>query len=54
MEESDLDLDLELAREITALKAIDLGVPLKDVEKIDEVLCAMLNIIDPDPLSFLA
>ena len=45
--------DADMAREIIALKAIDLGMTPEKVESLDAVVCAMLRISNPDPLTFL-
>lgn len=43
-------LEAELAREIIALKAKDLGMDDAELEQLDEVICKVLGIDDPDPL----
>ena len=45
-------LDADLAREIIVLKAKDLGLDDSELEQLDEVVCMMLDIEDPDPLIF--
>lgn len=44
--------DADTAREIIAMKAINLGMEPEKVEELDAVVCAMLNITEPDPLNF--
>mgnify|MGYP001251423289 CR=1 FL=1 len=45
-------LDADLAREIIVLKAKDLGLDDSELEQLDEVVCMVLDIEDPDPLIF--
>ena len=47
-------LEVDLARELIALKARDLGLEDEEVEQLDEVVCKVLGIEDPDPLIFPA
>jgi len=44
--------DAETIREMIALKAKDLGLGDEELEQLDEAVCAMLDIEDPDPLTF--
>lgn len=44
--------DAGTIREVIALKAKDLGLSDEDLEQLDETVCAMLDIEDPDPLTF--
>ncbi len=46
------DIDVDLAREIIVLKAKDLGLDDIALERLDEVVCAVLDIEDADPLIF--
>lgn len=44
--------DAELSREIILLKAKDLGLDDAALEQLDAVVCKMLDIDDPDPITF--
>lgn len=44
--------DVEAIREVIVLKAKDLGLSDKELEQLDETVCMMLDIEDPDPLIF--
>jgi len=46
------DIDVNLARELIVLKAKDLGLDDAALERLDEVVCAVLDIEDADPLIF--
>ena len=50
MKENSIDVDM--AREIIILKAKDLGLDDIALERLDEVVCAVLDIEDADPLIF--
>lgn len=50
MKENSIDVDM--AREIIILKAKDLGLDDTALERLDEVVCAVLDIEDADPLIF--
>jgi hypothetical protein len=43
-------LDAETQRELVMLKAKALGIEDADIAALDAVLCAVLGILDPDPL----
>ena len=43
-------LDSDTQREIILLKAQDLGVNADDIAALDEVICSVLGIEDPEPL----
>jgi len=43
-------LDPETQREIILLKAQNLGIDAEDIEALDEVVCKVLGIEDPEPL----
>lgn len=45
-------LDVEMAREIIILKARHLGLDDELLEELDDTVCAMLGIEDPDPFIF--
>jgi hypothetical protein len=45
-------IDLDLARELIILKAKDLGLSDDDLQSLDDFVCKMLNIENPDPLIF--
>ena len=43
-------LDPETQREIILLKTQNLGIDAEDIEALDEVVCKVLGIEDPEPL----
>lgn len=45
-------LDVDLAREVIILKARALGLGDDMLEELDDTVCAMLGIDDPDPFIF--
>ncbi len=45
-------LDADLARELIILKAKDLGLDDSELDQLDEAVCMVLGIEDPDPLIF--
>jgi len=48
----DIMFDADAIREVIVLKAKDLGLRDKELEQLDETVCMMLDIEDPDPLIF--
>jgi hypothetical protein len=45
-------IDVDLARELIILKAKDLGLSDDDLQSLDDVVCKMLNIENPEPFIF--
>lgn len=43
--------DSDTQREIIILKAQDLGIEAEDIEALDEIVCKVLGIKDPEPLT---
>ena len=50
IQEEDRALDVEAIRELMHLKVIDAGIEPEVAEMLDETLCALLGIEDPEPI----
>jgi hypothetical protein len=44
--------DTDLSRELIALKAKDLGLDDSEIDELDQLVCELLGIEDPDPIIF--
>lgn len=49
-QEEYIELDVEAIRELMHLKVIDAGIEPDVAEMLDENLCALLGIKDPEPI----